>query len=179
VFVVRMRAGTEESVGASLFVNVEQGTGVRVCRDLVELRTDRAVQFVDLTELVAERVRRSGVVEGLVVVQSRHTTAAVVVNENEPLLLEDLEDLLERWAPAQARYRHNNLSARPDAPPDERANGHSHARAFLLGTSICLNVADGRVDLGLWQSILLVELDGPRRRSLSIQVLGVPAGGRA
>src|SRR5262245_26196419 len=174
-----MRAGTEDSVGASLFVNVEQGTTVRVCRDLVELRTEQAVQFVDLTELVAERVRRSGVVEGLVVVQSRHTTAAIVVNENEPLLLEDLEHLLERWAPARGWYRHNDLAARNAPPPDERANGHSHARAFLLGTSVCLTVADGRIDLGLWQSLFLVELDGPRPRSVSVQVLGVPAGGRA
>jgi len=165
-------------VGASLFVNVERGTAVRVCRDLVELRTETAVQFVDLTELVGERVRRSGVVEGVVVVQSRHTTASVIVNENEPLLLEDLRDLLERWAPAGARYRHNDLSARVAPPPDERANGHSHARALLLGTSVCLNVADGRIDLGFWQSIFLVELDGPRRRSLSVQVMGVPAGGR-
>jgi secondary thiamine-phosphate synthase enzyme len=166
-------------VGASLFVSVEQGAAVRVCRDRVELRTESAVQFVDLTELVAERVRRSGVAEGVVVVQSRHTTAAVVVNENEPLLLEDLHDLLERWAPVEGPYRHNDLSARAEAPPDERANGHAHARALLLGTSVCLSVAEGRIDFGPWQSVFLVELDGPRRRSVSVQVLGVPADGRA
>jgi secondary thiamine-phosphate synthase enzyme len=135
------------------------------------------VQFIDLTELVAERVRQSGVGEGMVTVQSRHTTAAVCVNENEPLLIADFQDLLERWAPAGARYRHNDLRARAEAPPEEKPNGHAHARALLLGVSVCLTVAQGQVDLGDWQSVFLVELDGPRRRTLSIQVLGVPDAG--
>jgi secondary thiamine-phosphate synthase enzyme len=160
-------------VGASLFVSVQDGAAVRVCRDLVRLRTERRLQFVDLTELVEERVRRSGVREGMVTVQTRHTTAALLVNENEPLLLQDFEDLLERWAPADARYRHNDLEAREGAPADERPNGHAHARALLLGASVCLNVAEGRLDLGEWQSVFLVELDGPRDRTLSVQVLGV------
>ena len=159
----------------SLFVNVEEGAAVRVCRDLVRIRTERSLQFVDLTALVAERVRRSGVREGMVSVQSRHTTAAVLVNENEPLLLQDFEDMLERWAPAEADYRHNDLEARLEAPPNETPNGHAHARALLLGASVCLNVAEGRLDLGEWQSVFLVELDGPRVRTLSVQVLGAPA----
>lgn len=165
-------------MAASLFVSVQEGAEVRVCRDLVHLRTDEPLQFIDITELVAERVRRSGVGEGMVTVQSRHTTAAVVVNENEPRLLEDLEDLLERWAPAAAPYRHNDLEARPQAPAHERPNGHAHARALLLGASVCLSVASGRTLLGDWQRVFLVELDGPRPRTVSIQVLGVRAGGR-
>ncbi len=162
-------------MAASLFVSVQEGAAVRVCRDLVRLRTERRLQFVDLKELVEERVRRSGVREGMVTVQSRHTTAAVLVNENEPLLLQDFEDLLRRWAPADARYRHNDLEAREAAPADERPNGHAHARALLLGASVCLNVAEGQLDLGEWQSVFLVELDGPRDRTISVQVLGVPA----
>jgi secondary thiamine-phosphate synthase enzyme len=161
-------------VAASLFVSTQEAGAMRVCRDLVHIRTQKEMQFVDLTALVAERVRRSGVGEGTVTVQSRHTTAAIVVNENEPLLLEDLEGLLEAWAPAGRLYRHNDLGAR-DVPADERPNGHSHGRALLLGVSVSLAVADGHLDLGPWQSIFLVELDGPRQRSVSIQVLGAPA----
>jgi secondary thiamine-phosphate synthase enzyme len=123
-------------VATSLFVSVQEGAAVGIFRDRVHLRTERAVQFIDLTELVAERVRRSGVAEGMVTVQSRHTTAGVVVNENEPLLLEDFQDLLERWAPANARYRHNDLADRAHAPADEKPNGHAHARALLLGVSV-------------------------------------------
>jgi len=159
-------------MAGSLFVSVHGGAVLQVCRDLVDLRTEKPLQFIDLTALVAERVRRSGVFGGTVTVQSRHTTAAVVVNENEPLLLEDLADLLQRWAPEGARYRHNDLEAREAPPKGERPNGHAHARALLLGASVCLNVADGRVDLGEWQSVFLVELDGPRKRTLSVQVLG-------
>jgi secondary thiamine-phosphate synthase enzyme len=161
-------------VAASLFVNTQEAAAMRVCRDLVHIRTQRPLQFVDLTAVVAERVRRSGVGEGIVTVQSRHTTAAIVVNENEPLLLRDLEDLLEGWAPAGRLYRHNDLAAR-DVPADEKPNGHSHARALLLGVSVSLAVADGRLDVGRWQSIFLVELDGPRQRSVSVQVMGAPA----
>lgn len=163
-------------MAASLFVSTQEGAAVRVCRDLVHIRTEKPLQFVDLTDLVAERVRRSGVGEGMVTVQSRHTTAAIVVNENEPRLLDDFQDLLECWAPASRRYRHNDLEAR-EAPPDEKPNGHGHARALLLGISVCLNVAGGRIDLGGWQRIFLVELDGPRKRTISVQVLGVPGEG--
>ncbi len=159
-------------MAASLFVSVQQGAVLRTCRDRVELRTERPLQLIDLTALVAERVRRSGIREGMVNVQSRHTTAAIVVNENEPLLLEDFEEALERWAPREAAYRHNDLAARKAVPLGERPNGHAHARALLLPTSVCLNVGEGEVDLGAWQSVFLLELDGPRRRCVSIQVLG-------
>jgi secondary thiamine-phosphate synthase enzyme len=163
-------------VAASLFVSTQEGTAVRVCRDLVHIRTEQPLQFIDLTELVAERIRRSGVRDGMVTVQTRHTTTAIVVNENEPRLLDDFRDLLECWAPAGRLYRHNDLVARA-APADEKPNGHGHARALLLGVSVCLNIADGQIDLGPWQSLFLVELDGPRKRTVSVQVLGV-AGGR-
>ena len=160
-------------MAAGVFVSVHQGSVLRICRDVVQLRTEKALQFVDLTALLAERVLRSGIAEGTVTVQSRHTTAAVVVNENEPLLLDDLEDALERWAPRGARYGHNDLAARKAKPPGEKPNGHSHARALLLGTSVALHVTAGEIDLGEWQSVFLVELDGPRSRTVSVQVMGV------
>ena len=154
-------------MAASFFSLEREAALFRVCRDLVRLRTEEPLQFIDITELVAERVRRSEVAEGLVTVQSRHTTAAVVVNENEPRLLLDLVDLLEHLAPRGARYRHNELA---DEPP----NGHAHARALLLPTSVSLNVTGFAIDLGRWQRIFLLELDGPRERSLSVQILGAP-----
>lgn len=140
----------------------------------LQIRTEHPVQFVDITDLVAERVRRSGVTHGVVNVQARHTTTAIVVNENEPLLLRDVEDLLDHWAPEEADYRHDDLDAR-QAPflLEERRNGHAHGRAFVLGSSECLNVVDGRLELGRWQRIFLVELDGPQARSVSLAVLGV------
>ena len=159
-------------MAASLFVSVQEGAAVRVCRDFVRLRTERPLQFIDLTELVDERVRRSGVREGVATVQSRHTTAAVLVNENEPLLLHDLRSALERAAPRHLPYRHDDFAQRAAVAPDEPANGHAHCQALFLRASETLGVADGRPRLGRWQSIFLVELDGPRTRTLAVTVLG-------
>ena len=139
--------------------------------ETIHLRTQRSQQFVDITDLVAERVRRARITGGIVNVQSCHTTASILVNEFEPELLLDFGELTERWAPTDLGYRHDQ---RP-MPPGERVNGHGHARAILLGASATLNVDQGRLCLGRWQRILLAELDGPQRRGISIVVLGVPA----
>ncbi len=157
---------------------VERPTGtLKFYNDLVKLRTQEPLQFIDLSELVAERVRRSGIAHGLVNVQVRHTTAAVLVNENEPRLLDDITDLLARLAPKEAAYHHDDFEARPvSVPAGERPNGHAHLRATLLGSSACLNVVDGEVQLGKWQSVFLVELDGARKRSVSINVIGLSRG---
>ncbi|HSF17935.1 MAG TPA: secondary thiamine-phosphate synthase enzyme YjbQ [Vicinamibacteria bacterium] len=141
--------------------------------DSVELDTEKRIQFIDLTGLVRERVRASEVVNGMVNVQTKHTTTAIVLNENEHQLLRDFEERLEAWAPRGVSYYHNDLEARRfQLRSDERPNGDAHARAILLGASETLNVVDGEVQLGPWQRLFLVELDGPRRRSISILVMG-------
>jgi secondary thiamine-phosphate synthase enzyme len=145
--------------------------GVAVGR--VRVASEAAVAVVDLTARVARFVAKAGLRAGWVNVQTRHTTTGVCVNENEPLLLGDLIALLERLAPrGDVRYAHDELHRRPDVPPDERPNGHAHAKALLLRTAETLNVADGRLQLGRWQRVLLVELDGPRERELSLLGMG-------
>ena len=156
------------------FVGEPQRRSIRVSSDVVEMRTEERIQFIDVTDLVAERVRRSGIGHGLVCVQSRHTTTAVVVNENEPLLIEDAKRMLERVAPRDALYGHNELHRRHEPAPDESRNGDAHCRALLLGSSETLAVADGALQLGRWQRVFLVELDGPRRRTVCVVVLGIP-----
>jgi secondary thiamine-phosphate synthase enzyme len=160
-------------MASKLFVAEQDAAGLRVCSDVVTLRTEVRRQFVDLTALVAERVRRSRITHGLVSVQSRHTTAAVVVNENEPRLLEDMKRTLERLVPCDLAYGHDDLQERPEAHAEERANGEAHCKALLLRASESLAVMDGEVTLGSWQSVFLVELDGPRARTVSITVIGV------
>jgi secondary thiamine-phosphate synthase enzyme len=140
--------------------------------DAVTLRTQARRQFIDVTELVAERVRRSGIRDGLVSVQSHHTTTAVVVNENEPLLLGDFDRMLDRLCPRDVDYGHDDLARRGDVPPDERPNGASHCRSLLLGSAQTIHVAGGTLQTGRWQRLLLLELDGPRTRTLSIVILG-------
>jgi secondary thiamine-phosphate synthase enzyme len=163
-------------MAVSLFVSEKEATAVRVASDLVHLRSEERQQFIDITELVRERVRRARVSDGWVNVQARHTTTAVAVNENEPLLLADLGNLLENWAPVDRTYRHNDLEARLfHGPTEERPNGHAHARALVLGASETLNIVDGELQLGKWQRIFLVELDGVRDRGVSIVVMGTPS----
>ena len=138
----------------------------------VQLSTPQPPEFVDVTDAVVPAVAESGLDTGLVNVQTTHTTTAVLVNEAEPLLLEDFRALLARMAPLGVAYRHDDLPRRRDVPPGEPRNGHAHCRALLLPTSVCLNVIEGRPVLGRWQRVFLVEFDGPRERALSIVALG-------
>lgn len=140
---------------------------------VIRIRTTRATEFIDITGEIHECVAASAVGTGIVNVQSLHTTAAIVVNEHEPLLLSDFSTLLARAAPLRGFYRHDDLRARTvNLMPDERANGHSHCRALILGASASLNIVDGRVMLGRWQRIFLAEVDGPREREISVVVSG-------
>jgi secondary thiamine-phosphate synthase enzyme len=159
-------------MASRLFVTEEACATLKVCTDRVHLRTDERLQLIDVTELVRERVRRSGVQHGLVCVQTHHTTTAVLVNENEPLLLEDLKRTLDRLAPRDLLYAHDDLARRPGTPPDESRNGDAHCKAVLLGASECLAVVGGALSLGRWQSLFLAELDGPRERTFSVVVMG-------
>jgi len=139
----------------------------------IRIDTQHSTQFIDLTDRVEAAVAEAGIRTGLVNIQSLHTTTAVIVNEHEPLLLTDVAALLERVAPQDAVYRHDNVSLRTsNCVLGERPNGHSHCRAVLLAPAVCLNVANGRLQLGRWQRLFLAELDGPRTRDVSVLLVG-------
>ncbi|HEX6323794.1 MAG TPA: secondary thiamine-phosphate synthase enzyme YjbQ [Vicinamibacterales bacterium] len=139
----------------------------------IQVTTERPTQFIDLTDQVDRFVAATGIHHGIVNIQSLHTTTAVILNEHEPLLLSDFSSLLARAVPRAAFYRHDDLLSRTvNLEPGERANGHAHCRALLLGASVSLNVIDGRLQRGRWQRIFLVELDGPREREVSVLALG-------
>jgi secondary thiamine-phosphate synthase enzyme len=139
----------------------------------IRVTTRCPLEFIDLTERIEAFAAQASVRTGLVNIQSLHTTTAVVINEHEPLLLADFDSLLARTAPRDASYRHDDMNIRTvNLAPDERPNGHAHCRALLLGTSAALNLADGRLQLGRWQRVFLVELDGPRAREVSVLVMG-------
>src|SRR5450759_3265958 len=152
-------------------------TGAAVGIHRLTLTTCAPIELVDITDRVAEQVRASGLQDGIVTVFSRHTTAAIRIQENEPLLLEDLQVFLERLAPASAHYRHNDFRIRTHhMHDDESPNGNSHCLQFLLGTSETVPVMEGELLLGTWQRLFLVELYGPRpRREVLIQTLGTRA----
>jgi secondary thiamine-phosphate synthase enzyme len=138
----------------------------------IRIDTRHPTQFIDLTSDLEDFVAASGIQSGLLNVQSLHTTAAIVVNEHEPLLLMDMTGVLERLAPVDAVYRHDNMTLRTvNRVHGEPPNGHSHCRALLLGSTAAMNVIDGGLQLGRWQLVFLVELDGPRTRDISLLLL--------
>jgi secondary thiamine-phosphate synthase enzyme len=155
-------------------LNGELRSSFGAASETLRVQTRKRLEFIDITERAAACVARSRIGHGLVSVQTRHTTTGIVINENEPLLLEDLERVLARWAPVDLGYRHDDMEIRTvNLVPGERSNGDAHARALALGTSECLNIVGGAVQLGRWQRVFLVELDGPREREISITALGL------
>ena len=148
-----------------------------VCSRLLTVASRQPIELIDITDRVAELVREAAVASGQVVLLSRHTTAAVRVQENEPMLLEDLRDFLARLAPPTSPYRHNDFRRRTHhLHPDERPNGHAHCLQLLLGSSESVPVVDGALALGTWQRLFLVELDGPRpSREVLVQLSGQAA----
>jgi len=150
----------------------------RVYCEAIELDTEEALQFIDITPAVSAIVEKSGVSFGQATVYSTHTTAAIKINENEPLLLDDLRQMLRRLAPCDGEYGHNDFRRRTvNMNEEECANGHSHCQHLFLSSSETVPVVEGRLMLGQWQRVFLVELDRPRQRRLVVSVLGVESPG--
>jgi len=138
----------------------------------LRFETSHATEFVDVTKLVSQEVSRSGLRTGRIHLQSMHTTLGLAINENEPLLLRDFQKLLERLAPGDAGYEHDDFARRYEISVDEPVNGHAHCRQLLLTGFATLLVEEGQLVLGRWQSVFAVELDGPRHRELAMQLDG-------
>lgn len=126
----------------------------------IEVQTSQETELVDITERVKEIVRGAGARDGFCVIHALHTTTGIIVNENEARLREDILSALDKAVPKGAGYQHDQIDH----------NAHSHLRAILLGPSATIPIENGSLALGTWQSIFLVELDGPRKRTVHISV---------
>ena len=146
---------------------------MRVCNFQINLESTKAPEFVDVTDQVLDSIAESGISTGNVLVYSKHTTAAIKINEMEPLLLEDMARTLEHIAPRDADYRHNDFTVRTvNMNEDECPNGHAHCQHLALGTSETIPIIDGALQLGTYQRVFFIELDHPRQREFLIQVMG-------
>jgi secondary thiamine-phosphate synthase enzyme len=124
------------------------------------IRTRKTQEMLDITSQVAEMVRRSGVANGLCLVYVPHATAAIVINENaDPNVCQDILDALGRVVP-EGVWRHDRVDN----------NAAAHIKATILGPSQAVPVREGGLRLGPWQSVMLVELDGPRDRTVIVDV---------
>jgi secondary thiamine-phosphate synthase enzyme len=141
---------------------------IRVISETLRLVTDKRLELYNLTERVAEIIKRHDVTEGIVLLSSLHTTLALFVNEWQAALLQDIKNTLNRIVQPDDEYRHND----PDFSDCDRRNAHAHLQATLLGHALSLPVAAGKLVIGQFQSIIAAELDGPRHRDLAIQIIG-------
>ena len=143
--------------------------GLTIHGETLVVQTQQRIDVVDLTKTVMEFVRKFNMREGFVSLWSMHTTCALFINEFQVALLADIKRFLEQMVARDAAWMHND----PEHSDCDRMNADSHLRALLLGHSLTLQVSGGEVVLGQWQRILMAELDGPRARSLRIQVFGI------
>ena len=120
-------------------------------------------EYINITDEVAEAVRKSGVREGMVLVSAMHITAGVYVNDAESGLIADIDEWLEQIAPFRADYRHHRTG---------ETNGDSHLKSLIIHHEVIVPVTDGDLDLGPWQQIYYAEFDGQRRKRLVIKVMG-------
>jgi secondary thiamine-phosphate synthase enzyme len=139
------------------------------CLETIAYQTRERLELVNITRDINEVIRKHGLKAGMVIVQSLHTTTAVFINEFQQALLEDMKSFLERLVGRIDYWRHND----PKLSECDRKNADSHLRAMVLGHTISLPVRNGSLALGNWQSVILAELDGPRERSIHVQVVGV------
>ena len=127
----------------------------------IRVRTSERSELVEITDRIREIVARGGVREGIVVLQSLHTTAALTINENaDPFVVEDVLVKLDRLIPRdEAFYQH------------AEGNSDSHLKTSFFGPSLTVIVSGGAMVLGTWQGIYLCEFDGPRERRIAVQLL--------
>lgn len=146
---------------------------MKTANKILEYQTKSEFDFIDITDEVKKFVEKSQIKNGLINIQILHTSAALVVNENEPFLLEDIKKNLENCSPKSQNYQHDNFSERTvNICPGECLNGHSHCKAIHLLVSVTLNIIKGKLQLGQWQNIMLVELDRSRPRKIQLQIIG-------
>ena len=121
--------------------------------------------YINITPQVEEAVRKSGVQEGLVLVNAMHITASVYINDDEPGLLADYDEWLEQLAPHEpvGRYRHNRTG---------EDNGDAHLKRQIMGRQVVVAITDGKLDFGPWEQIFYAEFDGRRRKRVLVKIIG-------
>ena len=131
--------------------------------DYVWFNTSKKREYINITPAVEEVVATSGIKEGMVLVSAMHITAGVYVNDDEPGLIADIDQWLERIAPFNPNYQHHNTG---------ETNGDAHLKNLLVHHQVIVPITEGRLDLGPWQQIFYAEFDGKRRKRLVIKAIG-------
>ncbi len=132
--------------------------------DYLWFHTKKRREVIRITDEVSAIVSASGVREGLVLVSAMHITSAVYVNDWESGLIEDIQEWLEKLAPARPDYRHHQTG---------EDNADAHLKRTILGHQVVLPITAGALDLGPWEQVFYAEFDGQRRKRVVVKVLGL------
>lgn len=147
---------------------------MKIYNKKIEVKSTSQTEFINITDKVAEIISNSGIREGQVLVYSPHTTASIVVNHNEPMLIQDFLKVLYRIVPINNSYAHDLFEISRGRTSDGRSNGHSHCKSMLVGgVSETLPIEKGKMILTDRQCIFLAEMDGARNREIIVQIMGV------
>jgi len=145
---------------------------MKIYKEKIAFKSTAQVEFIDITDKVQSVVDNSGVRDGTVCIFLQHTTMGIIINHNEPMLLQDFMRTLYRFAPVDEQYSHDLFELKKTNKSDGRSNGHSHCKAMIMGTSVTVPVENGVMMLSDLQSIFAVEFDGSRDRDVVVQVIG-------
>ena len=126
-------------------------------------QTKKEREFINITSKAVEILDKSRVQEGMMLVSAMHITAGVYVNDAEDGLIHDIEEWLDRLAPAGVDYRHHRTG---------ETNGDAHLKNLLIGHQVILPITQGKLDLGPWQQVYYAEFDGQRRKRVIVKVIG-------
>jgi len=146
---------------------------LKIHKQTIDLQSTTQIEFIDISEKVQEVVEASGIREGNVTIYAPHTTMSIVINHNEPMLLQDFMRVLYKLVPMDDRYSHDMFELTKNSKSDGRSNGHSHCKSLLLGVSQTLPLDKGRIMLTAKQTIFALEFDGARKRDIVVQVMGI------
>lgn len=159
---------TRNGGATTLDCHTNEGT-VKVISKTITVETGERLDLVNLTDEIRSLADTAGVVDGYVQVSCLHTTAGLFINEWQDALLADIKTMLSAIVPRDSYYKHND----PECSDCDRQNADSHLRNVVMGHSLSVPIAQGRLVLGRWQSVILAEFDGPNRRQIFLQAFGL------
>ena len=133
-----------------------------IIKDSLVINSRTRFQIIDITSYINEKIDKSSVSLGLINIFTKHTTSAIIINENEEGLGYDIQNLLYDLIPESNEYSHDLIDH----------NAHSHLKSLFLSPQETVPIVDGRMDLGTWQSVFFIELDGPRsKRKIDLTIM--------